>query len=132
MPMLRAEHPLTNMKMRYRDKRGCLGFGPKRKTAGHGNSPHILPTLSPTPARARSGPLAHPPSRVEVIGMASYRPTTILKRELARTEVLLILAHIAAEWLAPVGCRIGLHLWESHNCAPCASTHQCVECGTTR
>lgn len=55
--------------------------------------------------------------------MARYISSCTLKREVTRAEVLLTLAHIAADYLAPVLCRVRLHLWENG---------RCVECGERR
>ena len=46
--------------------------------------------------------------------MRQYRSTTCLRRELASREMLLILAYITAGRLAPVLCRVRLHLWDDN------------------
>ena len=60
-----------------------------------------------------------PTTRTVGVGMARYVSSCTLKRELTRAEVLLILAHIAADYLAPVLCRVRLHLWEDGRCVEC-------------
>lgn len=54
--------------------------------------------------------------------MAQYRPTCHIRRT-RRSDALLLLAYIAADYLAPILCRVRLHLWE---------TDRCVECGARR
>ena len=52
--------------------------------------------------------------------MAHYRSTCHLRRT-RRSDALLLFAYVLADYLAPVLCRMRLHLWDDDN--------RCVECG---